>query len=123
MEKHFISEDDVQLLGVFMGIKEIELSYNKCQFDTSWLWLMPVVEKILSLEKHYDDEPSDVWHQVYLRTFGMRDENTGCFMVRFDGCVLFASETLLRATLSACLDFIKIYNNCSDSFRACQKIN
>lgn len=64
-------------------------------------WLMPVVEKIMSLE--YDNGED----HAYLRTFGMLS-NSKKPLVRFNRCAVWEGETLLKATYAAVIDFINI---------------
>lgn len=68
-------------------------------YRKSWDWLMPVVTKIIC-EKFEDGE------NVYLRTFGMINEENGNLMVRFNRHGLFEAETLLEATYLAVCDYV-----------------
>jgi hypothetical protein len=74
------------------------LSENK--FNNSWDWLMPVIEKIISVEKFEDGEC------VKLRTFGTINDK-GLFMVRFDRHQLFQSKDFLQASFEAVVDFLR----------------
>lgn len=73
----------------------IELKYH-----TSWDWLMPVVEKVMSC---YNNDS-------FLRTFGMKNEEDGQFMVRFNMRPLFEADTLIEATYEAVVSFIEEHN-------------
>lgn len=68
-------------------------------YKTSWGWLMPVVQKIVS--QKYDDG-----ERVFVRTFGTLNEETGGFMVRFNRCGLFEAETALEAMYLAVCDYV-----------------
>lgn len=74
------------------------LSENK--FNNSWDWIMPVIEKIISVEKFEDGE------NIKLRTFGTINEE-GLFMVRFDRYSLFQSKDLFQASFDAIVDFLR----------------
>lgn len=86
------------------------------RYNSSWDWLMPVVEKIGTL--HYPDywsgnKPEDAGEFddcPYPRTFGMRDKE-GNYMVRFNANSLFSAPTLIEATFLAVVEFIKWYND------------
>lgn len=69
------------------------------KYNESWDWLMPVVEKICA--ENYDDGEN-----VYLRTFGMIDDN-GYFMVRFNRNNFFAENSLIEATFKAVVDYLR----------------
>lgn len=71
-------------------------------YHVKWELLFPVVEKIL--EYKYEDGDT-----AYLRTFGMRNEE-GEKMVRFNRHALFQSESLIKATWLAVVDFIEFEN-------------
>jgi hypothetical protein len=81
-------------------------------YNTSWDWLMPVVEKICKMrfpEAKPEDEDYD--DTIYLRTFGALTEE-GRFMVRFNRHVLFEAEELIEAAYPAVLDVIEnLHNN------------
>lgn len=83
----------------------------KFNFDTSFDWLMPVVEKIT---RHvYDEDVLDnvvIKETAFLRTFGMVSPE-GKQMVRFNRCALFEADTLIEATYQAVVDWIRQYNN------------
>lgn len=78
-----------------------DYTMGKWYYNTSYEWLMPVVEKIIKF-KYEDDDTA------YLRTFGMMKE--GKIMVRFNRHQLFSSDTLVEATWLAVVDFIRCYN-------------
>jgi len=74
------------------------------KYHNSWSKLMPVVEQICKT-KMGDGVKFIDYH--YLQTFGMKNEESGEFMVRFLGCSLFQSKDLIEATYLAVVDFIK----------------
>lgn len=80
---------------------------SNLKYDSSWNWLMPVVEKICRLRIGDGKEQTDY---AYPRTFGMLNEDTGEIMVRLNGSFLFQSDTLISATYGAVVDFIQWYN-------------
>lgn len=71
---------------------------NKLKYNSSWDWLMPVIEKISEIEFH-DGETA------YPRTFGMTSGG-GNKMFRFNRCQLFESETLINSAFLAVVDYI-----------------
>lgn len=73
-------------------------------FNSSWDWLMPVIEKISKLPT---DDGMDTY---YPRTFGML-EQFGEFMFRFNRHSLFTAPTLIEAAFEACVEFIQYHNN------------
>lgn len=80
---------------------------EKAKYSSSWDWLMPVVEKICRMRIGDGKEQTDY---AYPRTFGMLNEETGEIMVRLNGSFLFQSDTLIRATYGAVVDFIQWWN-------------
>ncbi len=116
---------DNELIAIFMGWRptvdgdgwyEPNLAFrDTLLFDESWDWLMPVVEKITGIP--YESEEVDngfgvkvtVVQRPYLRTFGMINDENGHYMARFNRCALHMAPTLIEATYSAVVDFIKIY--------------
>lgn len=83
------------------------------QFNTSWDWLMPVLEKISKIEFHRemqdlgDGKIETIIYTHYPRTFGMLNNETGNPMFRYNSCCLFEAETLIEAAWLATVDFIK----------------
>lgn len=80
--------------------KSIEHLLSENKFNNSWDWIMPVIEKIIAEEKFEDG------NDVYLRTFGMLNED-GLFTVRFDRHSLFQSKDLFQASFDAVVDFLR----------------
>lgn len=79
---------------------------DELKYNTSWDWLMPVVEKICKIDYGDDIGPNGM---VYPRTFGMLDPE-GNFLFRFNRQQLYAEKTLIAATHKAVVEFIKWYN-------------
>lgn len=86
-------------------------SYDALKFDTSWDWLMPVVEKIESIGATWvqiNGRHCDIWNYFDVREVlrnGDSVEETRKFKVRGNG------KTKIEATYSAVLQFITWYNN------------
>lgn len=80
--------------------KSIQHLLNENKFNNSWDWIMPVIEKIVSVEKFEDGE------NIKLRTFGAINEE-GLFMVRFDRHSLFQSKDFFQASFDAIVDFLR----------------
>lgn len=81
---------------------------NNRPYQSSWDYLMPVVEKI-SLHTYEDGEPA------YPRTFGMPFtdgliDSKPSIMVRFNRQQVFHGETLIEATYAAVIAFLHYYN-------------
>lgn len=74
------------------------------EYDTSWNWLMPVVEKI------YSYIFTDNGDRSYVRTFGMINDENNQFMFRFNRGQLHQSDSLITAAYSAVCEFIEWYN-------------
>lgn len=75
------------------------------KYDTSWDWLMPVIEKISKLNLPDTDGSSEYW-QPFPRTFGMTNDDNGNFMFRFNRYCLHEAPNLIDAAYSAVVDFI-----------------
>ena len=73
--------------------------YEALPFYNTWEDLMPVVNKIIS--ERFDD-----WENVYLRIFGIINQENNKIMVRFNRCQLFEADTLLEATYMAVCDYV-----------------
>lgn len=69
-----------------------------------WNTLMQAVTKI---SLHIIEQDKTGTYRAFPRTFGMRNEETGMMMVRFNMCPLFEARTLLEATWLAVVDFCK----------------
>jgi len=124
MEEKEILEGN-KIIGQFMGWKysksgktarrvDNDSAYrlSDIHYDSSWDWLMPVVEKISRIEfdRKYDEDQEKwiIWthHPV---TFGMLNDK-GQSMVRFYCSGLFEADTLIEAAYLAVVDFIKWHN-------------
>jgi hypothetical protein len=88
------------------GTQVLGESNNLC-YHSSWSWLMPVVDKIMSTKIGGGINTVDY---PYLRTFGMRNEKTGYSMVRFNGFFVHEAPTLKEATFMAVVEFINLLN-------------
>lgn len=82
--------------------------YPPMLYNSSWEWLMPVIEKISHIPVIGATEQSDT---CYPRTFGMLQDDTGLPMFRFNCCHLFVGATLIEAAWIAVVEFIKMENN------------
>lgn len=80
---------------------------DKMKYNTSWSWLMPVVEKICHLKI---GDGKEYVEYAYPRTFGMLDDE-GKAMVRLNGFFLHHADTLIEATYSAVIEFIQHHNS------------
>jgi hypothetical protein len=99
---------------VLYHIGEFTYTENHLRYNSSWDWLMPVVEKIARCqtaeeEVVYNGEDS-YFDNYYPRTFGMMDSQTKQFMVRINRFPLHKSKTLIEATWFAVVEFIKSFN-------------
>jgi len=118
---------DNELIAEFMGLpltkQEPEFSEGRklktvplmqWKYDTSWDWLMPVVEKIsrhLYEQETFNDGYQDITAKYYAhpRTFAALT-NEGNFMVRFSRMSLHEYESIIKAQHSAVVEFIKWSN-------------
>lgn len=73
-------------------------------YHRAWVWLMPVVEKIM--QHRYEDGDN-----AHFRTFGQWHEETQTYMVRINRCGLFQHQKLITAIWMAVVDFIT-YSKC-----------
>ena len=105
--------EDNKLIAEFMGY---EVKHGKCyspkyndgtiapmQFDRSWDWLMPVVEKIECTPIDNDDN-SDNFFNVMIDVFE-------CNINGGDICICENGHTKREATYKAVVEFIKTYND------------
>lgn len=79
---------------------------SQMQFNISWDWLMPVIEKISKLNLPDPDGVSESW-QPFPRTFGMTNDDTGDFMFRFNRYGIHEAPKLIDAAYSAVVYFIE----------------
>ena len=107
-----------KLIAEFMGhgggISD-EWNNKPADYNESWMWLMPVVEKIsqIEYERYEQDKGLEKYIEIetaFSRTFGMINSRTGNQMVRFNRCQCFEAPTLISATWLAVVDFVK-YDN------------
>ena len=82
--------------------KSLKNFLDASEYQTSWAWLMPVIEKI-SISEYDDGE------KMYPRTFGMQNEDTGQFMFRFNRQQLFEADTLIEAAYNAVISYLRGY--------------
>jgi hypothetical protein len=91
----------IQLTGRGYGRKTVIGSLDfHCKYD----WLMIAVEELAL----YRFEDGDF---LYPRTFGMFNEETGKYMVRFNRMPLFEDKHLLRALWMAVVNAAEMVNN------------
>lgn len=89
---------------------------NTLKYNTSWDWLMPVINRISDhiyeeVEEDNGLEKRIIKDRAYPRTFGMISQD-GKYMFRFNRQILFEGETLIDAAFLACVDFITWYKSC-----------
>jgi hypothetical protein len=99
---------DWMLSETIDGIKyaKKQKSVAHMEFNTSWDWLMPVIEKISNLEMKYLNV--NEYFNPYPRTFGMQDES-GLYLFRFNDHCLFSHQNLIVAAYEAVVDFLEGY--------------
>ena len=98
----FFNRKNIDNTGTWYNVKALK-------YDTSWDWLMPVVEKIIN-HKYEDGDTA------YPRTFGMPftdglSDSETTYMVRFNRQLVFHGKTLIEATYDAVISFITTFNN------------
>lgn len=104
---------DNKLIAEFMGVNMAaidgyyvtcrgRLHYNEMEYDTSWAWLMPVVERI----------ENDLLFQVEIHTAytNINGELDGA-KYNQDSCFEAQSDTKLTVTYNAVVEFIKWHNS------------
>lgn len=125
MEKSEITNDN-KLIAKFMGTHNgeswlfpdntvpdlgIYIYDEDLQFNLSWDWLMPVVEKIAKIslkdESIIQNGEDSYFDNYYLRTFAMINSETKEFMVRINRFPLHQSSKLIEATFESVVEFIK----------------
>lgn len=80
---------------------------SELPFNSSWEWLMPVLEKIFRLKI---GDGIEYVEYACARTFGMLNPETGQIMIRLSGSQLYQADTLIKATYMAVIDFLTWYN-------------
>lgn len=80
------------------GVYNFELDISEVKFNKSWDWLMPVVEKIESL---------DFIFEILSTRVDIADYRVIAFKKRFEPII---KETKIEAVYTACVEFIKWYN-------------
>jgi hypothetical protein len=101
------TKENNRLIAEFMGIDQVDIDYHEdsngeLKYHTSWDWLMPVVEKIESLEdenkcKLYNFQSEQCFVTIVVN-------HTGEDIVEVD------ADNRLDATYQAVISFIKFYN-------------
>lgn len=92
---------------------EYHVGWQPVQYNKSWDWLMPVIEKISKIEFHRemqdlgDGEIETIIYTHYPRTFGMLNNKTGKPMFRYMSGSLFEADTLIEAAFLATVDMIR----------------
>jgi len=117
MWKEEFDSGNIEMEGVMIKSILYAEDYDQLRYDSSWEWLMPIVEFIM--EYKYPDywggstisEEDKVRYDdhAYPRTFGMRDE-AGRYMVRFNANTLCFGDTFKEAVWNAVIDFITWFN-------------
>lgn len=77
---------------------DINPSMGELQYNSSWDWLMPVIEKISEIK--YEDGST-----MYPRTFGMINQEAGKVLFRFNRMGLYEGRTLIEAAFLATSDY------------------
>lgn len=77
------------------------------KYDHDWNYLMAVIQTISRIKWEPDDDYSTF---VYPVTFGMRRENDGQYMFRFNNHFLFTEPRLIDAAYKAVVEFIISHN-------------
>ena len=94
-------------------------SVEQLEYNSSWDWLMPVIEKISNdvYEEGFEDG-QHVLDTAYPRTFGMLNPETRKPMFRFNKYPLFEADTLIEAAYKAVISYIKMKDlmNCKMMF-------
>lgn len=114
--------DGGKIIAEFMGLEDwggrFVVSYEPIDsrepkdlfYHSSWDWLMPVVEKISRIStngKEIIHNGEDSYLETYhLRTFGIVNSETNKFMVRINRFGLHQSNSLIKATFEAVIEFI-----------------
>lgn len=114
---HWISTDveeydNIKLPERLSWINDGYINIKSAEFDKSWDWLMPVVEKI---EKMFETESSLPRFEInsHCATFSLGFQDSPCFMA---GCYKgspedIGFETKKEAVYYVAVEFIKWYNN------------
>jgi hypothetical protein len=107
-----------RLLADFMGFQQTSIgwfdndgvlsiagdnTFDELRFKESWDWLMPVVEKIESIEDNFGGQ-----------RFNVQIEQCFCCIIEnrtSHDIVIFDSDTKMEAVFAACVEFAKWYKN------------
>ena len=119
-------ENKNKLIAEFMGEKfhEDSWSHGDVEYHKSWDWLMPVVEKIESLDlKEYGYQWEGIYGEIEYNNGSVRVEieRNECWIymnLQLDPFHTFNEktshmkfDTKLEATYAAVVEFIEYYNN------------
>lgn len=103
-ESWLFPDNTVPDLGIYIYDEDL-------QFNLSWDWLMPVVEKIAKIslkdENITQNGEDSYFDNYYPRTFAMINSETKEFMVRINRFPLHQSSKLIKATFESVVEFIK----------------
>jgi len=94
--------------GEDLKYKAFTLSIDKLKYDTSWDWLMPVVEKISNLEEEFDVD----FRYGTMVNLGMRSRYVRCNITDWKDREVAGSggqPTLISCVYQTVVDFIKWY--------------
>jgi hypothetical protein len=112
--------DDVSNILEIDSLPKLDtINPEKLNFHTSWDWLMPVVEKIESLEETYDKERLAIKIGYSYNTSCSKNHNlnngtwSGYISRIRDGhtFVTVIGNSRIEATYKSVIEFIKWYNN------------
>lgn len=110
MEESQITENN-KLIAEFMGTNTKNPAFHKhgiklCKYDSSWDWLMPVVDKIERLGYVFISDSA-------IRIIDFNKRGPTGFLIAFSSLATL-DQTRMNATYTSCLQFINWYNQNKD---------
>lgn len=109
--KGYIQKDEVWFSEEYNPKIEVESTtkLTDLKYDSSWNWLMPVVERIKFIEDHQDDFFED-YHSINFKMEFFYGVELWIDKDRLYLQTAFGEDTLKDAVYSAVLNFINWYN-------------